>query len=313
MSPRDRFQYDLTTGRWSLPVVAVFSLLAWPLLAESPLQHAGALLCAALTAYLLGELNTRFMLVRTRTTSPSWLFLLLFVATPFLFRWSAGCLLPVFFSCMLFALFRSYESYNASTTIFHAFLFLSLCSLAFPPFLWLGPLLYLHMIPLRSLSAKTFFAALVGVSVPYWLVLGYSLLVDGDVDWFLQWAARPFRWTVPDFTAVPLPYYIIYGVVLLLYVSYVVFYFQSAYKDKVQTRILLKTVVWMGVWVNLLTWLCPQALNVTLPVLFIPVAILGGHLYSLTFGLYVRISFYVTLGLLFLLFLFHIWMRLFSF
>ncbi len=311
MSPRDRFQYDLTTGRWSLPVVAVFTLLVWWVFAERPLSDFGALVCVGLTPYLLGELNTRFMLVRTRTTSPSWFFLLLVVVTPYLFRWSAGCMLPVFFSCMLFSLFRSYESHYASTTIFHAFLFLGLCSLVFPHFLWLVLPLYLHMIPLRSFSAKTFFAGLVGVSIPYWLAFGYSLY-SGDSVWFQRLALRPFRLEMPDYVGVPIPDVIMYGVVALLYVCYVVFYFQSAYKDKVHTRILLNTVVWMGVWINLLILLCPQALGSLLPVLFVPTAILAGHLYSLTFGLYVRISFYVTLGLLFLLFLFHIWIHLFN-
>ena len=311
MSPRDRFQHDVATGRWSLPVVALITLAVWMLTAQRPLADGGALLCAGVTAYLLAELNTRFMLIRARTALPSCIFLCLFAATPFLFQWSTGCLLPVFFTCMLFALFRSYDSYRASATIFHAFLFLGLGSIVFPCLFWLSPLMFLHMVFLRSFSAKTFFAGIIGLLIPYWLILGYSLCT-GNYDRFPDMMAAPFRWEAPDYGSVGLPFVAAWGASLLLFVAFVAFYSVSAYKDKVQTRILLKTIAWMGVWLQALMAVHPQGAHLLLPVFFIPTAILGGRLYALTFGLYVRISFYTSLALIFFLFLFGLWMHLFN-
>ena len=312
MSPRDRFQYDVATGRWSLPVVALVTLAVWVLLSGHPLAEGGVLLCVGVTAYMLAELNTLFMLIRTRTALPSCLFLCLFVSTFFLYRWEAGSLFPVLFCSLLFALFRSYESYHASATIFHAFFFLSLCSCIIPYFFWLFPLLFLHMAFLRSFSARTFFAGIIGMLVPYWLVLGYHLCM-GSLDDFFQLAVRPFRWAMPDYDSVSLLHGVACGVMLFLFIAYMVFYYLSAYKDKVQTRILLKTVVWMGIWVWSLIAIHPQSAVALLPVAFIPTSVLGGRLYALSFSLYVRISFYVTQALLLFLFLFGLWMHLFSF
>ena len=312
MSPRDRFQYDVATGRWTLPVASLVALAAWTLMSGSLQADWGALLCAAAMSYLLVELNTQFMLIRTRTVLPSCMYLCLFASIPFLHQWSVACLLPVFFVCMLFAFFRSYESYHASVTIFHAFFFLGLCSLVYPPVSWLFPLLFLHMVFLRSFNAKTFFAGFIGMLVPYWLILGYGLFV-GNFDVFERAVLAPFGWEAPRYADISLQQGVAYGTALLLFVAYVAFYSLSAYRDKVQTRILLKTMIWMGAWGWGLLALRPQDGQQLLPVIFVPIAFLVGRLYALSFGLYVRISFYVTLALVFSLFLFGLWMRLFNF
>ena len=85
---------------------------------------------------------------------------------------------------MLYSLFQSYESPHASTAIFHAFLWMGLSSLILPCIAWITPLLYIHMINLRSLEGKTFFAGIIGFTLPYWLLLGYDLYTDQTEEFY---------------------------------------------------------------------------------------------------------------------------------
>ena len=86
---------------------------------------------------------------------------------------------------------------------------------------------------------------------------------------------------------------------------------QSAFKDKVQTRIMLTSIFWMGVWTFLLILLQPRYLNALLPAAAVSTAVLGGHLFALSFGRVVRIVFYSTITLLVLLLVFNQWIHLF--
>ena len=85
----------------------------------------------------------------------------------------------------------------------------------------------------------------------------------------------------------------------------------SAFKDKVQTRIMLTSIFWMGVWTFLLILLQPRYLNALLPAAAVSTAVLGGHLFALSFGRVVRIVFYSTIILLVLLLVFNQWIHLF--
>ena len=174
MAIRNRFQYEVATGRMTLPVAILIALLVWGSTCREWTELVSMALCAAGT-YLLIELNTTFALIHTRTTLPSALFLTLYAFCPFLHAYTPAVWLPVLFLGILFALFQSYEAFYASTPVYHAFLLLGLGSLAIPPVLYLIPLIYIAMGDLRSFSARTFFAGLVGIATPYLFLLSYHL------------------------------------------------------------------------------------------------------------------------------------------
>lgn len=312
MTPRNRFQYEVATGRASLPVAILLTVVVWGFSSIHEWGNAGSLLAFGITAYLLLELDTRFALIRTRTTLPACLFLLFYAAIPSLHSWSVSCLLPPVFTCMLSSLFRSYESAYASTTIFHAFLCLGLCSLIVPPLGWLAPLLLLHMVNLRSLSAKTFFASLLGFALPYWGLFCYSIYID-QVSWFIPYMERltcfsPIKYNLQDIVQ-----YLSWGILLLLTVIYGTLYLRSAYKDKVQTRIIMQTLLWITLWINLLIAVQPQYIDGLLPLVALSGSLFGGHLFALTFNRFTRILFYTTLFLLGGLCLVGLWMHSFNF
>lgn len=312
MQARNRFQYDVATGRGTLPVVALITILIWMISSVHNWINLGSLLCAGIVSYLLIEMDTRFALIRTRTTLPSVLFLLFYCALTFLHNWSIECLMPVFFLFTLSALFQSYELPNASVTIFHAFFWIGIASLIVPNFIWLAPLLYIHMIPLRSLNGKSFFAGLIGVSIPYWFILCYYVY-QNNLQGFTDLASRLIQFQPIDYMNLQPSQYVSWAVIFILSATFIVLYLQTAYKDKVQTRITLKAIILIGVWIHIFIFLQPQLINILLPVTMIPAAIIGGHVLALTFSRITYILLIVTLSLCGLLCLFNLWMHLFSY
>lgn len=313
LQPRNRFQYEVATGQITLPSVIVLTLILFALSASSyTWGNFGSLLIFGIATYMLRETDTQFALIRTRTTLPASLFLLLFAAAPFLHTWNTAQLLLPLFIGMLFSLFLSYESPHASTPIFHAFFFLGLGSLLVPCIAWLMPLLYIHMISLRSLEGKTFFAGIIGFTLPYWFLLGYCLYTD-QVNLFYSTLSLLTDFQAIDYATVPLERYIFWGVTAVLGIVYSIPYLRSDYKDKVQTRILLHILLGMGVWVNLLIALQPCRIDALLPLAFIPTVFMGGHLFSLTFNRFTRILFIATLIVWLLLCSFNLWIHFFNF
>lgn len=312
MHSRNRFQYEVATGRATLPVVSFITFFVWLASALPQWEHLGSMLCAGLGAYLLIETNTRFVLIRNRTTLPSSLFLLFYGALTFLHPWSVGCLLPVCFICMLYSLFHSYESAYASTTIFHAFLWLGAGSLIAPVFAWFIPFLYIHMIGLRSFSLRTFFAGIIGFTLPYWFLSGYSLYA-GKEEMLLTALQRLFVLTPFQYHTLGLTEWVSWGVILLLSLVYGMLYLQTAYKDKVQTRIMLKCMGMMGVWIHLFIVIQPHLLTTLLPLALIPFALTGAHLFALSFNRLTRILFTATLLIWGALLIFNLWTHSFNF
>lgn len=309
---KNRFQYEVATGRATLPTVSILTLILWIISTPHLWVNISSLLIFSLTTYLLLEADTKFALIRTRTALPASFFLLFYAATPFLHTWDITLLLPLFFLCMLYSLFQSYESPHGSTAIFHAFLWMGLSSLILPCIAWITPLLYIHMINLRSLEGKTFFAGIIGFTLPYWFLLGYNLYTN-QIGEFYTTISRIIQFDQINYASTHFSYYVLWGVITILWIVFSIPYLQFAYKDKVQTRILLQVILFMGIWINILMALQPSHIKELLPLAIIPMAFMGGHLFSLTFTRFTRITFITVLVIWFALYLFNLWIYFFNF
>ncbi|MEE1233464.1 MAG: hypothetical protein U0L16_09430, partial [Phocaeicola sp.] len=95
MTDRNTIQYEIATGRATLPVAIVLSLALW-LLTFRVWTDFFSLLAGYGIAYLLIELNTTFALIRTRTSLPSAFFLFFFSTAPYQYEIATGrATLPV--------------------------------------------------------------------------------------------------------------------------------------------------------------------------------------------------------------------------
>ena len=310
MGERNKFQTDLSTGRFTLPVVILACLFLW-LITVREWQETISLLTCALTAYLLIEINTAFTLIRTRTTLHVCFYILLSTACLFLHPLQPAVFVPLAFLITLFQLFRSYESTRAPGDIFHAFLFTGLGSLLFPQLLYFIPLFYMGMISFRSLSLKSFFAGIIGLAVPYWFLFCYAFYCD-RMEILRQILSETVHFQPVSYHTLGMEQIISWGVITLLSLVSSVHYFHVSYLDKVRTRIFLSFLVAVEAWTYLLGALQPQHFNVLLQIQIITGSVLAGHLFTLTRNRFTGIFFIVTFVILIVLTIYNLWMQFFN-
>lgn len=310
MSVKNRFQYQVATGRMTLPVAILLSLAFWGISYQGLESLYSWFICACAT-YLIIELNTTFALIRTRTTLPSSFFLICFSICPFLHTFDADTFLPLLFIGVLFSLFRSFESPYASTTIYHAFCCVGIIGIIIPQILYLTPVLYLLMIQLRSLTPRTFFAGLLGLLTPYWLGSCY-LLYEGN---WLE-TARQFHQqlipVIPDYNLLDWDQYLSLGIMLAIAILCTAQSLIHTYQDKVQTRILLRTLMVLEIIVIAFILLLPSAFNGLFPMLLVCTSIYFGHFFALVFNRFTKIGLGVILALLGIMTLFNLWMHFYT-
>ena len=87
MLARNRFQYELATGRATLPVTIIICLIMYSITYQEKTDLLSLAIHGAIV-YCLIELNTTFSLIRTRTTLHAALFLFFLSGLPFLHTYS---------------------------------------------------------------------------------------------------------------------------------------------------------------------------------------------------------------------------------
>ena len=134
----DDFRNRSAKSMLTLPLVAVIAGVVWVLPdPRSAWLWGGFAIVCALT-YTLRELNNRFQLLRIRSRLVSATFLTLFAALPDLHPAGTNLIPAIGLLPALFCLFGSYQQYRPEHYTFHAFFFLSIGSLVFPPLLVLS-------------------------------------------------------------------------------------------------------------------------------------------------------------------------------
>lgn len=304
-------QIDIATGRLTLPVVILISLIVWGIGYSEGTDLANMAITAT-CGYLLIEMNTTFTLIRTRTTFPISIYWYLMAIFYFLhpFEWGSFSQLALLFS--VFQLFYSYESNHAPTHVFHAFFFIGLGSLGFPQLVYFTPLWFISTIAFRAISVKSFSAGLLGLLTPYWFLFGYAFWND-EIHLFLV-PLQEMQHVYPiDYTSLETDELsaTIFTTFLLIISS--IHYLQTSYLDKTRTRIYLSFLVYAGIWTSLFLLLQPQHLHQLLPIQLICTAVLSGHLFTLTRNRFSGLFFIVTFVTTILLSIYNLWMQFFSF
>ena len=325
-----RFQNRITGGRSTLPAVILLSALCWAAAAvlapERPeAQPAGyalwqpallqglprwaslpaGYLLYGLAGYLLVVLNNTYAIIRMRASAQTSVFLMLVAACPRLHPLHAGNVAVLALLPALFFLFNGYRHPRPSASLFHAFAFLGLGFLAFPPLAFLIPVFWIGAYNFHALNLKSFFASLLGWGLPCWFLLGHAWF-HGEMELFLHpfrelgSLGAPFRgWTVE---LVPTLAY----VALLLAVSGA-HCLVAGHEDKIRTRsylhflLLLSFVLLAGIVLQ------PRLAQDLLPPLLAGVSILSGHLFVLTSGRGSNLFFTGMLAALFLLSAYNLW------
>lgn len=300
---RAGFQHTIVAGRLTLPATVAVSFLLWllfavwkPVASEADayvfrrlfaeffsgtlLGSLPSLVAAAAVVYLLIELNNAYAVVRIRTSFQSSLYAWLLVASSFLFKPDAGCVVSLCLVLALCFLFRCYQSSHAAEWAFGCMFFLGASSLLFPAVFFLYPLFLLGMFLFRALHARSFWAGLLGWAVPYWFLWGHAFF-HGQMELFYA----PFRELAsfaPLFSVrLPLPVLAVALWTVLLLVCGSIHYWFATYEDKIRSRAYLNFLIVLGFSLALLGILQVQHATMALQMLMPVAALLGAHLFSL--------------------------------
>ena len=324
---RYTFQHQIATGRTTFPVAVLISLVLWIVPFENKTELL-SLLAGGITSYLLIELNTTFALIRTRTEMPSALFLCLYSSLFFLHPYAHTCWIQLCFMGTLFALFNSYESKSAPIHIFHAFLCLGLGTLLINDLIWLVPLIFIAMIELRSLTPRSFFAGLIGLTIPYWIIIGYQLLMDvssqATIDGLgisslikshLDIIPLNLSWEgiKSEYQSLGLVKGISYAVILLISFIGTLCSQYNSFNDKVRTRSFIAALIPLELGIVLLELIHPSLLDALLPIQIIFASITCSYLFALVFTRFVCYLMLAVLGLTGGIVFLNVWMHFFSF
>lgn len=311
MMDYSKLQARVASGRFTFPVVALVCLLLW-LFTSGGWQEGVSMLACVLVAYLLTELNTTFTLIRTRTTLHVSCYISLLTLCLFLHPLHTDTFVPLLFLLAIFQLFGGYEAPQAPVHAFHCFFFIGLGSFLFPQLVCFVPLFYIGMNTFRSLSFRSFFAGIIGLTTPYWFLFGYALYAD-RMETFCRplqelIAFAPIRYGILDAEQL-----VFGGIIVLLSAVSSIHYLNTSYLDKVRTRLFLLFLVGVEVWNCLLGVLQPQHFNVLMQIQILICSILTAHLFALSRSRFTGIFFMVTFVILIVWSVYNVWMQLFNF
>ena len=259
--------------------------------------------------YLLIQMNNTFGLVRVRASVQTSIYLLLIAACPPLQQLCPGDIATLFFVVAIYLLFSTYQRMRSSGYLFHAFLFVGISSLIFPQITLLTPILLIGVFTFQSLNIRSFFAAIIGWSFPYWFLFGHAYFYD-NMELFYGPFVELATFYPIDFTAFKGWELAMLGYSFVLFLVSSIHCFVQSYKDKIRTRVYLRFFILLNVCIYILIALQPIHCMNLLPLLLIGVSILTSHMFVLTNSKAWNVFFISTIIGLILLFSYNLWMLL---
>lgn len=305
-------QNQVATSSFLLPVATVITILSWCCsneLWQTILIH-GAL--TMFCCYLLILLDTTYSLIRTRNRMSPAFFLYCMASTPLStgFPIEIGMATTILISLyMLLGTFQE-DKNTLPMRSYLTFFFLSIGILIHPvTMVLLIPYTIAMGSYLRAWTLRSAAASLLGLCTPFWFLLGWYLITW---DWSL-----PYRF-FEQIQNVLVPYKNAYAafepkdgirplVITIIGICSISHYFKTRNYDKMQTRMLLNTLVLIETFLIIGTWALPQFIAQTQTLLICITSILVGHYFTLDNSKTTRIIFIITVISLLYLIIQNIW------
>lgn len=325
-----RLQNRITTGRLTLPVAILISVSFWilsnALLPEVSVERSGyalwqtfignriswgqsliSLVLYATIGYFLIELNNAFAIIRMRASVQTSIYFLLIACCPMMHDLYAGDIASAAYLVSLFLLFKAYQRSAPMSMLFYSFLFIGIGSLFLPQLMLFIPVFWIGAYNLQALTIRSFFASIIGWSVPYWFLLGHSYFYNEMNLFYQPFIELSTFHPVNLFQDVPLWEIVTFCYLFVLYLVSSIHCLVSSYDDKIQTRAYLHFLIFANFCFFIYILLQPMFALQLFPILLIGISILVGHLFVLTNSRASNVFFISTLLGFILLFGFNIW------
>ena len=235
------------------------------------------------------------------------IYFLLVTVCPEMHLLYAGNVAAITFLFSIYFLFKSYQQAQASGYLFYSFLFIGAGSILFPQLTFFSVLWLFEAHRFQSLTFRSFCGALVGWTMPYWMLFGHAFFYD-QMELFYH----PFKElaTFGDIFNLQIlqPWELAtLGYLFVLFIVSAAHCVVAGFEDKIRTRAYLQFLIDVTLFLFVLIVLQPSQCSNLLPLLMISNSILIGHLFVLTNNKTSNIFFIVATVCLILLFGFNVW------
>ena len=299
-----RIQNKIALSRLSLPTTAFLALLVW--IAGGVIEQKLwlQLACFVLSSYIMVELNTTFVLLRTYSRMVSCVFIVLSCCASFLFNNSYSSVATLCFVASLMPLFKSYQDKESVGWTFYAFIPLGAASLLWAQMLFLVPIAWVLMATcLRSFSLRTLMASVLGILTPYWFALVYFVYTkdyNTPLEHFRQLAdLGPITaCSTADeyfsrFSLLGFERLLCLAFAVILFVTGFVHFFRNRFQDKLNTRMFYDIFITYGFLLLTGIILQPQHFDMLFHLLIVCTSPLAAHYITHTKTYITNISFIV--------------------
>jgi hypothetical protein len=242
-------------------------------LINNKIAHTVGLLSVLVAGFAIQRISDREMFVRERTRFPFMLFLLFFSTNADLLPVGEATIVIFCFIALLYELFKSYQTPNATVRIFNAGLYLGFASLFVPQLIVFIPLMWIGMYDFRALEWKSFLASFIGVLTVYWILLGWCVWKH-DFSPYTKGFEELFHVNLyPVASLFQYSRLATLGIMILAIVS--CFYVKTdLLNNKVRTRMMLSFLVNMTVLLVILTFLYSDKADIFEAILYLSTAVL---------------------------------------
>jgi len=239
------------------------------------LSNIVSLLITALNAFIIGQLNNKYTIIRTRSFLPVLFFVLLMASwhethTVVISHIALSLILLSFF-----AIFRAYRNRNASEQAFLSSFLIALASIFIEPLILFIPLIWIGLILFHSMSLRNFLATIVGVITPWILYAAVKLYYQPDLTWLLS-ISESFQLGIPILGR-PLNELIYSAIIFVLSIIGLVGLSANINQDSMQTRGLMNFNTWFLVLSFVYSMIFVRQFFVFLPFIGVGIAILLAH------------------------------------
>lgn len=229
-----------------------------------------------LSVYMMAEFNNKFVLLRVSSRMLSSILAILLTTSSFLHEFQPAHVILALLFLAYFPLFASYQRPDSMTETYLCFLSIGLIALIFPKIIFLIPAFWLAQIVLRSLSARTLAASLLGIATPLWFLFAITYVNDNAGQTFDR-ISETLSPVAPDYSLWNVRQWTCAAFAMILGLSGMANFYMHSHLDKTRTRVFVNIAVIMFVASLIMLLVETSHFNEIYPVLLINTSILAGH------------------------------------
>lgn len=280
-----RFQNKVAESRWSALRTSIIALVIWLAAGLRTFEPniVISFVCIAMTAIMMGQLNSTNALIRIYSRMIMCSYLAITSVATFLFADISPALVTLCAAICYTFLFCCYQDKNSPGWIFYAYLALGLASvfwvqaLFFLPFLWI-----VTATNLLAMNFRNFIASLLGVITPYWFTFAWYAFTD-NVSAFVEHFTNIISFGhIANLSVLTTHELVTFAFIILLAVTGMLHFANKAHQDNIRTRLLYETFIAIDALTLVFIILQPQQFRFLYGILAVNTAPLIGHFIALT-------------------------------